>query len=84
MENLNIYNALKPSEVTKIYEDAEISPTEASMINTKEHQDYKQKQTEKALLGKTVNNVYMGAINDIPKTDLKQRFKNNIQAGNNH
>jgi hypothetical protein len=28
LENVNIYNALKPSEVVKIYEDNEISPAE--------------------------------------------------------
>ena len=42
LENVYIYNALKPSEVVKIYEDNEISPAEQVMINSKEHIEYKQ------------------------------------------
>lgn len=29
---MNIYNALKPSEVAKIYEDNEISPLEQTLL----------------------------------------------------
>jgi hypothetical protein len=35
LENINIYNALRPSEVAKIYEDTEISPIEQTVLNTK-------------------------------------------------
>lgn len=35
LENINIYNALKPSEVNKIYEDSQISPIEQEIIKTK-------------------------------------------------
>jgi len=35
LENINIYNALKPSEINKIYESHEISPIEQVIINTK-------------------------------------------------
>jgi hypothetical protein len=34
LENVNVYNALKPSEVNKIYNDAEISPLEQTVIGT--------------------------------------------------
>lgn len=35
LENINIYNALKPSEINKIYEQNEISPIEQVIINSK-------------------------------------------------
>ena len=35
LENINIYNALKPSEINKIYESNEISPLEQVIINSK-------------------------------------------------
>lgn len=35
LENINIYNALKPSEINKIYEQNEISPIEQVIMNTK-------------------------------------------------
>ena len=35
LENVNIYNALKPSEINKIYEDNERSPIEQVMLNSK-------------------------------------------------
>ena len=35
LENINIYNALKPSEINKIYESHEISPLEQVIMNTK-------------------------------------------------
>jgi len=35
LENINIYNALKPSEINKIYESHEISPIEQVIINSK-------------------------------------------------
>jgi hypothetical protein len=34
LENVNIYNALKPSEVNKIYNDNEISPLEQTVISS--------------------------------------------------
>ena len=35
LQNVNIYNALKPSEVNKIYTDKEISPIEQTVMETK-------------------------------------------------
>jgi hypothetical protein len=35
LQNVNIYNALKPSEVNKIYNDNQITPIEQSVIDTK-------------------------------------------------
>ena len=35
LENVNIYNALKPSEINKIYEDNERSPMEQVLMNSK-------------------------------------------------
>jgi len=35
LENVNIYNALKPSEINKIYEENERSPIEQIMMNSK-------------------------------------------------
>jgi len=35
LENINIYNALKPSEINKIYDSHEISPLEQVIMNTK-------------------------------------------------
>lgn len=34
LQNVNIYNALKPSEVNKIYNDNEISPLEQVVLET--------------------------------------------------
>lgn len=35
LENINIYNALKPSEINKIYESHEVSPIEQVIMNTR-------------------------------------------------
>jgi len=34
LENVNIYNALKPSEINKIYESNEISPIEQVILSS--------------------------------------------------
>lgn len=35
LENVNIYNAMKPSEINKVYDSKEISPIEQVIMNTK-------------------------------------------------
>jgi hypothetical protein len=35
LENVNIYNALKPSEINRIYEENERSPIEQVLMNSK-------------------------------------------------
>lgn len=35
LENVNIYNALKPSEINKIYKENERSPIEQVLLNSK-------------------------------------------------
>ncbi len=35
LENVNIYNALKPSEINRIYEQNERSPMEQILINSR-------------------------------------------------
>jgi hypothetical protein len=35
LQNVNIYNALRPSEVNKIYSDKEISPVEQTVMDSK-------------------------------------------------
>ncbi len=79
LENVNIYNALKPSEVVKIYEENEISPAEQMVLNSKEHQQYK----EQKLIADIRNNVQMsasiGRINDVPKLDIKKKFKESLK-----
>ena len=77
---VNIYNALKPSEVNKIYEDNKISPLEAKIMDTVDYKLYKNKQIIDNIILKTSKNVGFGVINDMPKLDIKQRFKASIKS----
>ncbi len=79
LENVNIYNALKPSEVVKIYEDNEISPTEQVMMNSKEHVLYKEMKAKDEMKSKIKLISSHGRINDVPKLDIKQQFKDSIK-----
>jgi hypothetical protein len=78
IENINIYNAMKPAEVVRIYEDNEISPLEQTVISSKEHTKYKEKQIMKDVLTKTHNSLAFGTINDLPKTDLRKKLNDSI------
>jgi hypothetical protein len=78
LENVNIYNALKPSEVVKIYEDNEISPTEQIRINSKEHIEYKQEKLLEEIKDKVKHGALIGKINDVPKLDIKNKFKDSL------
>ncbi len=79
LENVNIYNALKPSEVVKIYEENEVSPAEQAIINSEEHQNYKNQQLMEKIRTSTKYSIGFGTINDVPKVDIKQRFKESIK-----
>lgn len=80
LENVNIYNALKPSEVVKIYEDNEISPAEQVMMNSKEHMEYKQQKTYEELKNRVKLSAGFGRINDVPKLDIKKQFKESLKS----
>ena len=75
LENVNIYNALKPSEVVKIYEDNEVSPTEQRMLNSKEHVKYREDKIIEEMKNKVKLSASLGRINDVPKVDIKNKFK---------
>jgi hypothetical protein len=79
LENVNIYNALKPSEVVKIYEDNEISPAEQVIMNSKEHIQYKEQKTYEDLKNRVNLSSGFGRINDVPKLDIKKQFKESIK-----
>lgn len=79
LENVNIYNALKPSEINKIYEDNEISPAEMAMMNTREHKEYKDKKLMEDIISKTQTSMVFGGINDVPKLDIRGKFKESLK-----
>ena len=78
LENVNIYNALKPSEVVKIYEENEISPAEQMILNSEEHQKFKHKKLASEIANKVKFNAGIGRINDVPKVDIKKQFKESL------
>jgi curved DNA-binding protein CbpA len=78
LENVNIYNALKPSEVVKIYDEKEIPPVEQIIINTKDHQQYKEKENLKYSLEQAKTAYAVGAIKDVAKVDLKKKFNSSL------
>jgi len=79
LENVNIYNALKPSEINKIYEDNEISPSEMAIINSKEHKQYKDKRLIQDIISKTQTSLVFGGINDVPKLDIRGKFNESLK-----
>lgn len=79
LENVNIYNALKPSEINKIYEENEISPVELAVINSKEHKEYKDKKLMQDIISKTHGSLVFGGINDVPKVDIREKFKESLK-----
>ena len=79
LENVNIYNALKPSEINKIYEENEISPVELAVINSKEHKEYRDKKLMQDIISKTHGSLVFGAINDVPKVDIREKFKESLK-----
>ena len=92
LELVNIYNALKPAEVNQIFEDNKISPLEAKLMETEgnirtfninlDYKKYKTKQIFDNISTKTNKNIGFGVINDIPKVDIKQKFKSSIKNNN--
>lgn len=80
LENVNIYNALKPSEVVKIYEENEVSPAEQVVINSKEHEEYRNNQLMQKLASQTRTSLALGTINDVPKIDIKQKYKESLKS----
>lgn len=83
LENVNIYNALKPSEVVQLYEDNFISPQDQEVLNSVEHQVYKQKMLMNNVNKKMQSSLSFGLINDVPKVDLKKQFKESINKNSN-
>jgi hypothetical protein len=79
LENVNIYNALKPSEINKIYEDNEISPAEMAILNSKEHKQYQDKRLRKDIISKTQTSLVFGGINDVPKLDIRGKFNESLE-----
>ncbi len=79
LENVNIYNALKPSEVVKIYEENEISPSEQMMAKSEEHIKYKNEQLKEKINTSVKYSMSFGTVNDVPKVDIKQKFKESIK-----
>lgn len=79
LENVNIYNALKPSEVVKIYEENEISPSEQFMSNTQEHLNYEQRQNNENLKNEIISSTKFRKINDVPKIDIKKKFNESLK-----
>jgi hypothetical protein len=79
LENVNIYNALKPSEINKLYEENEISPIEQVIINSKEHQIFKDKKLAENIVHKTTASLAFGGVNDVPKLDIRKKFENSLK-----
>jgi curved DNA-binding protein CbpA len=79
MQNINIYNALKPSEVVKIYEDNEISPQEQITLETKEHKKFSEEKVLQETIKKAYDKVLFGVVSDVPKADLKKQFNQSIK-----
>ncbi len=79
LENVNVYNALKPSEVNKIYEENQISPAEMAIIQSKEHQVYKDSKLQEEILNRSTSSLAFGTINDVPRVDIRQRFNTSVK-----
>lgn len=79
IQNINIYNSIKPSEVNKLYEENEISPVEQVVLLEKQHMAYQDKKLLDNILTKTQNSLAFGTINDVPKVDLKKKLKENLK-----
>jgi hypothetical protein len=79
LENVNIYNALKPSEINRIYEDNEISPAELAVLNSKEHKEFKDRKLMEDIVNKTQSSLVFGGINDVPKLGIKEKFKESLK-----
>lgn len=74
---LNIYNALKPAELSKIYEDNQASPLETITKETKEFKEFVAKQElEKAMVAMSVQSLKPKEA--VVAVNLREQFNKEI------